>query len=113
MKPASVYKGPSAFDPCPEGKVPGIRVWQNIGSKFQLGLSAENPQTAYFGGNTLFVGTPAVGPQGVLNPNLLVNLTGPGGSFFNNANNLGLNRIPDITAKAAWDSVAWRQQIPC
>ncbi len=58
---------------------PGIRIWQNIGTEFQVGLSAENPQTAYFGGNTPFVGTPAVGPQGVLNPNLLVNLTGPGG----------------------------------
>jgi hypothetical protein len=82
---------------------PGIRIWQNIGTEFQVGFSAENPQTAYFGGNTPFVGTPAVGPQGVLNPNLLVNLTGPGGSFFNNANNLSLNRIPDFTAKAAWD----------
>jgi hypothetical protein len=82
---------------------PGIRVWQEIGPEFQIAASAENPQTAFFGGNTPTVGTPAFGPQGVLNPSLLVNLTGPGGSFFNNANNLSLNQVPDITVKAAWD----------
>jgi hypothetical protein len=82
---------------------PGIRVWQDIGPEFKIAASVENPQTAFFGGNTPAVGTPAVGPQGVLNPNLLVNLTGPGGSFFNNANNLSLNQVPDVTVKAAWD----------
>ena len=82
---------------------PGIRVWQDIGPEFKIAASAENPQTAFFGGNTPTVGTPAVGPQGVLNPNLLVNLTGPGGSFFNNANNISLNQVPDLTVKAAWD----------
>jgi hypothetical protein len=82
---------------------PGIRVWQDLGPEFKLALSAENPQTSFVGGNVPAVGTPAVGPQGVLNPNLLVNLTGPGGSFFNNANNLSLNRVPDVTVKAAWD----------
>ncbi|KJC62817.1 hypothetical protein UP10_00045 [Bradyrhizobium sp. LTSPM299] len=82
---------------------PGVRVWQDIGPEFKLAVSAENPQTSFFGGNTPLVGTPAAGPQGVLNPNLLVNLTGPGGSFFNNANNVSLNHIPDITVKAAWD----------
>ena len=82
---------------------PGIRVWQNIGPEFQIAASAENPQTSFFGGNTPTVGTPAIGPQGVLNPNLLVNLTGPGGSFFNNANNVSLNQVPDFTVKAAWD----------
>jgi hypothetical protein len=82
---------------------PGIRVWQDIGPEFKLAASVENPQTSFFGGNTPLVGTPAVGPQGVLNPNLLVNLTGPGGSFFNNANNLSLNQVPDVTLKAAWD----------
>jgi hypothetical protein len=82
---------------------PGIRVWQNVGPELQIAASAENPQTSFFGGNTPTVGTPAVGPQGVLNPNLLVNLTGPGGSFFNNANNVSLNQVPDVTVKAAWD----------
>jgi len=82
---------------------PGIRVWQDIGPEFKIAASAENPQTSFFGGNTPTVGTPATGPQGVLNPNLLVNLTGPGGSFFNNANNLSLNQVPDVTVKAAWD----------
>jgi hypothetical protein len=82
---------------------PGIRVWQDIGPELKIAASAENPQTAFFGGNAPAVGTPAVGPQGVLNPNLLVNLTGPGGSFFNNANNLSLNQVPDVTVKAAWD----------
>ena len=38
-----------------------------------------------------------------MNPNLLVNLTGPGGSFFNKANNLSLNQVPDVTVKGAWD----------
>jgi hypothetical protein len=82
---------------------PGIRIWQNVGPELQIAASAENPQTSFFGGNTPTVGTPAVGPQGVLNPNLLVNLTGPGGSFFNNANNVSLNQVPDVTVKAAWD----------
>ena len=87
----------------PAARQPGIRVWQDIGPEFKVAASAENPQTSFFGGNTPTVGTPAVGPQGVLNPNLLVNLTGPGGSFFNNANNLSLNQVPDMTVKAAWD----------
>src|SRR4029079_7842569 len=82
---------------------PGSRIWQDIGPEFKIAASAENPQTSFFGGNTPAVGTPAAGPQGVLNPNLLVNLTGPGGSFFNNANNVSLNQVPDITVKAAWD----------
>src|SRR5258708_24444 len=82
---------------------PGVRVWQDFGPEFKLALSAENAATSFVGGNVPLVGTPAVGPQGVLNPNLLVNLTGPGGSFFNNANNLSLNRAPDVTVKAAWD----------
>jgi len=82
---------------------PGIRVWQDFGPEFKVAVSAENAQTSFVGGNVPAVGTPAAGPQGVLNPNLLVNLTGPGGSFFNNANNLSLNRLPDFTVKAAWD----------
>jgi len=82
---------------------PGIRVWQDIGPEFKLAFSVENPQTAFFGGNTPAVGTPASGPQGVLNPNLTVNLAPPGGSFFNNANNVSLNQVPDFTGKAAWD----------
>jgi hypothetical protein len=82
---------------------PGVRVWQDFGPEFKLALSAENAATSFVGGNVPLVGTPAVGPQGVLNPNLLVNLTGPGGSFFNNANNLSLNRVPDVTIKGAWD----------
>jgi hypothetical protein len=82
---------------------PGVRVWQDLGPEFKLAVSAENAATSFVGGNVPAVGTPAVGPQGVLNPNLLVNLTGPGGSFFNNANNLSLNRLPDVTVKGAWD----------
>ncbi|WP_206736149.1 hypothetical protein [Bradyrhizobium betae] len=82
---------------------PGLRVWQDIGSEFKLAASVENAQTSFFGGNVPTVGTPAVGPQGVLNPNLQVNLTGPGGSFFNNLNNVSLNQVPDVTVKAAWD----------
>ncbi|WP_298886230.1 hypothetical protein [uncultured Bradyrhizobium sp.] len=82
---------------------PGLRVWQDIGPEFKLAASVENAQTSFFGGNVPAVGTPAVGPQGVLNPNLQVNLTGPGGSFFNSLNNVSLNQVPDVTVKAAWD----------
>ena len=83
---------------------PGIRVWKDFGPEFAVAVSAENPQTSFFGGNNApAVGTPAVGPQGVLNTNLLVSLTGPGGSFFNSLNNVTLNDIPDVTVKAAWD----------
>ena len=82
---------------------PGLRVWKDFGPEFKLAVSVENPQTSFFGGNVPLVGTPAIGPTGVLNPNLIVNLTGPGGSFFNNANNVSLNHVPDVAAKAAWD----------
>jgi outer membrane murein-binding lipoprotein Lpp len=82
---------------------PGIRVWWDSTPELKLALSAENAATSFVGGNVPLVGTPAAGPQGVLNQNLLVNLTGPGGSFFNSANNLSLNRLPDVTVKAAWD----------
>jgi len=82
---------------------PGLRVWKDLGPEFKIAASVENPQTAFFGGNTPAVGTPAVGPQGVINPNVQVNLTGPGGSFFNNLNNVSLNQVPDVTVKAAWD----------
>ena len=82
---------------------PGIRVWQDLGPEFKVAVSAENAATSFFGGNVPAVGTPAVGPQGMLNPNLLINLTGPGGSFFNSLNSLSLNRVPDVTVKAAWD----------
>lgn len=82
---------------------PGLRIWKDLGPEFKVAASVENPQTAFFGGNTPAVGTPAVGPQGVLNPNLQVNLTGPGGSFFNSLNNVSLNQVPDVTVKAAWD----------
>jgi hypothetical protein len=89
---------------------PGIRVWQDIGSEFKLAASVENPQTSFFGGNTPAVGTPAVGPQGVLSPNLQVNLTGPGGSFFNNANNLSLNQVPRHHREGGVGSPAWALQ---
>jgi hypothetical protein len=82
---------------------PGVRIWQDIGPEVKVAASVENPQTSFFGGNTPTVGTPALGPQGTLNPNLLVNLTGPGGSFFNNANNLSLNQVPDVTGKVSYD----------
>lgn len=82
---------------------PGVRIWQDIGSELSVAVSVENAATSYFGGNTPAVGTPAVGPQGVLNPNLIVSQPGPGGSFFNSLNNVTLNRIPDITGKVAWD----------
>ena len=57
---------------------PGLRVWQDIRPEFKIAASVENAQTAFFGGNVPAVGTPAVGPQGLLNPNLQINLTGPG-----------------------------------
>jgi hypothetical protein len=37
---------------------PGVRIWQDIGPEFKLAASVENPQTAFFGGNTPTVGTP-------------------------------------------------------
>jgi hypothetical protein len=83
---------------------PGLRVWQDVGPEFKIAASVENPQTAFFGGNTPAAGT-AVGQStpGAFDPTLLINLTGPGGSFFNNANNVSLNQVPDVTVKAAWD----------
>jgi len=91
---------------------PGVRVWKDFGPQFSLALSAENAQTVFVGGNgdfrggtapNTFVGTPASGPQGVVDPSTLFGVTGPGGSFFNPLTNLSLNRVPDVTVKAAWD----------
>ncbi|MGH6641083.1 MAG: hypothetical protein ACRED3_00150 [Bradyrhizobium sp.] len=88
---------------------PGVRIWKDFGPEFKLAVSAESAQTIFVGGNgdfrgaTAFVGTPASGPQGVVTPNILFGVTGPGGSFFNPLTNLSLNRVPDVTVKAAWD----------
>ena len=91
---------------------PGIRVWKDFGPEFKLAVSAENPQTAFFGGNTPLVGTPAGGrtarraepqPAGW-------NLTGPGGSFFNNANNVSLNHVPGFHGKGGMGSTSRAQQ---
>lgn len=91
---------------------PGVRVWKDFGSQFSLSLSAESAQTSFVGGNGDFrggtapntlVGTPATGPQGVVDPTTLFGVTGPGGSFFNPLTNLSLNRVPDVIVKAAWD----------
>ena len=83
---------------------PGLRVWKDHRAGVQAGRvrrKCRRPPSSAATSPT--VGTPAVGPQGVLNPNLQVNLTGPGGSFFNNLNNVSLNQVPDVTVKAAWD----------
>lgn len=88
---------------------PGIRIWKDFGPEFAIAISAENAQTSFFGGSgdftgaTPFVGTPVSGPKGVVNTNLLFSQNGPGGSFFNPLTNVSLNRIPDVTVKAAWD----------
>jgi len=82
---------------------PGIRIWKDLGPEFKLAVSAESAQTIFVGGNgdlrgaTAFVGTPASGPQGVVTPNILFGVTGPGGSFFNPLTNVSLNRVPDVT----------------
>lgn len=91
---------------------PGVRVWRDFGPQFSLAISAESAQTIFVGGNgdfrggtapNTFVGTGLSGVPGVVSPTTLFGVTGPGGSFFNPLTNLSLNRVPDVTVKAAWD----------
>jgi hypothetical protein len=91
---------------------PGVRIWKDFGPQFSLAVSAENAQTIFVGGNgdfrggtapNTFVGTGVSGVPGVVSGTTLFGVTGPGGSFFNPLTNLSLNRVPDVTVKAAWD----------
>ena len=91
---------------------PGVRLWKDFGPEFSLAVSAEDAQTIFVGGNgdfrggtapNTFVGTGVSGIPGVVNATTLFGVTGPGGSFFNPLTNLSLNRVPDVTVKAAWD----------
>ncbi len=91
---------------------PGVRIWKDFGPQFSLAVSAENAQTIFVGGNgdfrggtapNTFVGTGVSGVPGAVSGTTLFGVTGPGGSFFNPLTNLSLNRVPDVTVKAAWD----------
>ena len=91
---------------------PGVRIWKDFGPQLSLAVSAENAQTIFVGGNgdfrggtapNTFVGTGVSGVPGVVSGTTLFGVTGPGGSFFNPLTNLSLNRVPDVTVKAAWD----------
>ena len=70
---------------------PQIRVTEQLTPEIWVAASAENPQTTFYAGaNALPAAVRAVYNQA-------------GGSGFNSANNLSLNHIPDIVAKAAYE----------
>lgn len=85
-------------------RTPQVRVTGDFMDKhLWLALSAENPQTTFY-----TTGTPAgttagsVGTAASLPGTLVYN--GTGASGFNSANSLSINHIPDIVAKAAYET---------
>jgi outer membrane murein-binding lipoprotein Lpp len=104
-------------------RLPGIRLTQELGSGVQVAIAAENAQTSFFGGdganqgnlgsgvatNAATVGggtnngTIVGGTRAAFNTGILIGQTSPGGGFFNPLTNVSLNRVPDVTAKIAFD----------
>jgi outer membrane murein-binding lipoprotein Lpp len=100
-------------------RLPGIRLTQELGPGVQIAVAAENAQTSFFGGdganqgnlgngvaqngiNNGFTGATAT-TAAAFNSGILLGQTSPGGGFFNPLTNVSLNRVPDVTAKIAFD----------
>jgi hypothetical protein len=70
---------------------PGVRATVSLKDGLSFAVSAENPQTTFYN-------------SGKFSTGVVVPVTGiTGGSLFNSANTLSLNRYPDGIAKAAYD----------
>jgi len=70
---------------------PGVRATVSLKDGLSFAVSAENPQTTFYN-------------SGKFSTGVVVPVTGvAGGSEFNSANTLSLNRYPDGIAKAAYD----------
>jgi hypothetical protein len=75
---------------------PQIRIVKNWDKQFWLALSVENPQTVLQSAPTGDGGT----ASGISITDIVA-----GGSGFDKANNLSLNHIPDLVAKAAYEPI--------
>lgn len=95
---------------------PGIRVSKDLPYNFTLAFSAESPATTFAGGGAV-AGFPAVPGVAVTTIPALVGFAPvtaafpPGGSLFNAANAVSLNRMPDLLGKATWDPTFFDRHI--
>ena len=83
----------------------GLRVVQDFGGKFALGLAIEAPQATVGGRGFSSVVTSNAGITTATGGNTILNAPGSGGGLFNFADTSGytINKAPDIIVKAAID----------
>ena len=83
----------------------GLRVVQDFGGKFALGLAIEGPQATVGGRGFSSVATSTAGVTTTTGGNAILNAPGAGGGLFNFADTAGytINKTPDIIVKAAVD----------
>lgn len=83
----------------------GLRVVQDFGGKFALGVAVEAPQATIGGRGFSSVATSTAGVTTTTGGNTILNAPGAGGGLFNFADTSGytINKVPDIIVKAAAD----------
>jgi hypothetical protein len=91
------------------GRTPGIRITKDFGKQFWFSLAAEGAATTYAVPGPVLANSP-FGLMSVNLPNnlgiaapALLGVPNPGGTF-DIWDNYAFNRMPDFTAKAAWDA---------
>jgi hypothetical protein len=91
------------------GRTPGIRLAKDFGKEFWLAFAAEGAATTFALPGPVLANSP-FGPMSVSLPNNLgiaapavLGVPNAGGAFDVN-DNYAFNRLPDLTAKAAWDA---------
>jgi hypothetical protein len=83
----------------------GVRVVQDFGGKFALGVSIEGPQATIGGRGFSNLATSTAGITTTTAGNTVLDAIGSGGGLFNFADTTGysINKAPDIIVKAAAD----------
>jgi hypothetical protein len=83
----------------------GVRLVQDFGGKFALGVSVEGPQATIGGRGFSSIATNLAGVTTATGGNTFLNAPGSGGGLFNFADTSGytVNKAPDIIVKAAID----------
>ncbi|WP_424362347.1 hypothetical protein [Methylocystis parvus] len=91
------------------GRTPGVRVTKDFGKEFWFAFAAEGAATTFAVPGPVLANSP-FGPMSVALPNnlgivapALLAPAGQGGTFDVN-DTYAFNRLPDLTAKAAWDA---------
>lgn len=83
----------------------GLRLVQDFGGKFALGVAVEGPQATVGGRGFSSIATNLAGVTTATGGNTFLNAPGAGGGLFNFADTSGytINKAPDIIVKAAID----------